>query len=247
MEIIVNTDHQVPCLPVIFIARLPRTCHQADQTPVDWGLCSVDAYIKGWEAADQERAQSRARQRDLKLQTLVRLASVMLNKSGYEGLSLAEIANVLGITKQALYYYTKSKEDLLFKCYTRALDLAEQAYDHSDALGGTGFDKIASFVRFHLNPDAEPYAILDNLGALTEEHRQAISGRAKALEQRMRGFIREGVEDGSINPIDPKFAEFWILGSLSWMPKWFKPDGEVSATEVADSFIQLIGDGLRPR
>jgi len=207
----------------------------------------VDSIIKGWETAENEREESRARQRDLKLQTLVRLASVMLNKHGYEGLSLAAIASVLGITKQALYYYTKSKEDLLLKCYTRALDLAEDAYNHSEKHGKNGFEKIACFVRFHLNPDAEPYAILDNLGALNPEHRQAISNRAKALEQRMRGFIREGVEDGSINPIDPKFAEFWILGSLSWMPKWFKPDGQVPATEVADSFIQLIGDGLRPR
>ncbi len=207
----------------------------------------MKAIVEGWEAAENERAESRVRQRDLKLQTLVRLASVMFNKHGYEGLSLADIAKVLGITKQAIYYYTKSKEDLLLKCYTRALDLADQAYDHSEMEGNTGFEKIVSFVRFHLNPDAEPSAILDNLGALTPEHRQTISSRAKALEQRMRGFIREGIEDGSINHIDPKFAEFWILGSLSWMPKWFKSDGEVSATEVADSFIQLIGEGLRPR
>jgi TetR/AcrR family transcriptional regulator len=207
----------------------------------------VDSAAKGWEAAEAERTQSRARQRELKLRALVGVASVILNKSGYEGLSLADVAGVLGITKQALYHYASSKEDLLFKCYERALDLAEAAYDHADATGKNGLDKVVQFVRFHINPEAETYAILDNLGALTEEHRKAISGRAKQLEQRMRGFIREGIEDGTIARIDPKFTEFWILGSLSWMPKWFKPEGDLSADEVANSFIQLISEGLRPR
>lgn len=200
-----------------------------------------------WEAVDAERAASRDRQRALKVKALVEIASVMLNKEGYGGLSLGNVAEVLGITKQALYYYTRSKEDLLYKCYVRALDLAEAAYDHADLHGTSGLDKVAHFVRFHLNPESETYAILDNIGALTPEHRKAISSRAKTLEQRMRGFIREGMRDGSIRPIDPKFTEFWILGALEWMPKWFKPDGDLSADEVASSFIQLISEGLRPR
>lgn len=200
-----------------------------------------------WAAADAERDESRARQRELKMTALVSIASLMFNKHGFEGLSLSDVAGELGITKQALYHYTKSKEDLLYKCYVRALDLAEAAYDHADREGGSGLQRIASFVRFHLNPEAETYAILDNLGALTLAHRKAISSRAKGLEQRMREFIRAGIRDGSIADVDPKFTEFWILGSLAWMPKWFKPEGDQSADEVADSFIRLISDGLRPR
>lgn len=207
----------------------------------------VDDIAKGWEAAEAERAESRTRQRELKLKALVGVASVMLNKHGYEGLSLADVAGVLGITKQAVYHYASSKEDLLYQCYVRALDLAEAAYDHADATADKGLDKVIAFVRFHLNPDAERYAILDNMGALSPAHRKQISARAKKLEQRMRGFIREGIEDGSIAPIDPKFTEFWILGSLSWMPKWFNPEGDLGADDVAKSFIQLISDGLRPR
>lgn len=200
-----------------------------------------------WAAAETEREESRARQRELKLNALVAVASTMFNKHGYEGLSLSDVAGVLGITKQALYHYTSSKQDLLYKCYVRALDLAEAAYDDADDKGGSGLDKIASFIRFHLNPGAEAYAILDNMGALTPAHRKAISTRAKALEQRMREFIREGMRDGSIASVDPKFTEFWILGSLSWMPKWFKPEGDQSADEVADSLIRLVSEGLRPR
>lgn len=208
---------------------------------------TVASIANGWKAAELERVESRARQREFKTQALVSVASTMLNRHGYEGLLLSDVADALGITKQALYHYARNKQDLLFKCYDRALDLAEQAYDAADQAGGTGRDRIASFVRFHLNPESEPYASLDNLGALTEDNRKTISARAKSLEQRMRGFIQLGIRDHSIAEVDPKFTEFWILGALSWMPKWFKPDGRLSPDEVATSFLNLIFDGLRPR
>lgn len=202
---------------------------------------------KGWGAAEAERIESQARQRQFKTQALVEVASAKFNKDGYEGLSLSEVAASLGITKQALYHYTRSKEDLLYKCYVRSLDLAEEAYNHADGHASSGLEKIIAFVKFHLHSNPERYAILDNLGALSDAHRRAISTRAKGLEQRMRGFISDGMKDRSIAAVDPKFTEFWILGSLAWMPKWFKPDGQMSVDEVAQSFLQLICDGLRPR
>jgi len=207
----------------------------------------LDSIAKAWEIAETERVISRERQREIKLSALISIASLILNKKGFEGISLAEIASHLGISKQALYHYTSSKEDLLYKCYWRALDQAEQGYDHADAHGKSGLEKIALFTRYQLNSDAPPWASLDNLGALTEEHRREISTRAKALERRMRGFITEGTADGSIAQIDPKFAEFWILGSLSWLPKWFQPDQGSSLEEIADSFIQMMSLGLQPR
>jgi AcrR family transcriptional regulator len=208
---------------------------------------ALDSIARAWEVAEIERVSSREKQREIKLTALISIASLVLNKKGYEGISLSEIASRLNISKQALYHYTSSKEDLLYKCYQRALDQAERGYDHADSSGTTGLEKIALFVRFQLNEDAPPYASMDNMGALNEAHRQEVSRRAKALERRMRGFIAEGMADGSISPIDPKFTEFWILGSLSWLPKWFHPEGESSLEQIADSFLHLIANGLRPR
>jgi hypothetical protein len=86
------------------------------------------------------------------------------------------------------------------------------------------------------------------MGALTPEHREEISLRAKELEKRMRRFITRGMRDGSIsNGLDAKLTELWILGSLAWLPKWYDPKGEKSLGEVLGSFVDLISKGLMPR
>jgi AcrR family transcriptional regulator len=198
-----------------------------------------------WNIAALERASSRERQLSIKRDALLTVAAEILNKKGFEGLSLSELASRVGVSKQALYHYASSKEDILYRCYMRALDAAERAYDLSEAKGGTGLERVLSFVR-HSHDTVE--ATLDNMGALTPAHREEVSQRAKELEKRMRRFITRGMRDGSIaNGTDAKFTEFWILGSLAWLPKWYDPKGEKPLNEVLDSFVDLISKGLMPR
>lgn len=200
---------------------------------------------EAWNIAAAERASSRERQLSIKRDALLTLAAEILNKKGFEGLSLSELASKVGISKQALYHYASSKEDILYRCYLRALDTAERAYDLADAKGGSGLDRIVNFVR-HAHDSVE--ATLDNMGALTPEHREEVSQRAKDLEKRMRRFITRGMRDGSIsNGLDAKLTELWILGSLAWLPKWYDPKGEKSLGEVLGSFVDLISKGLMPR
>jgi len=205
----------------------------------------LKTHVAAWKRSDTEAAALREKQHELKLDTLLTVAAEILNKRGYDGLSLTDVAAAVGVSKQALYYYVKNKEELLYRCYVRQLDAASRSYDIADAEGKCGLDKVAIFAR-HSHDTTE--ATLDNLGALSEEHRNEIRRRAKALERRLRGFISEGIEDGSIaRDVDPKMAEFWILGSLSWLPKWYRPGGGKSMDQVLDSFVELVCNGLKSR
>ena len=200
---------------------------------------------EAWNFAAVERASSRERQLSIKRDALLTIAAEILNKKGFEGLSLAELASAVGVSKQALYHYASSKEDILYRCYMRALDAAQRAYDKADAAGGSGLNRVLTFVR-HSQDTVE--ATLDNMGALEPAHREEVSRRAKELEKRMRKFITRGMRDGSISvTLDAKFTEFWILGSLAWLPKWYDPKGEKPLSEVLASFIDLISKGLVPR
>jgi TetR/AcrR family transcriptional regulator len=205
----------------------------------------LKSHVATWKRSDTEAAALRQKQHDVKLDTLLTVAAEILNKRGYDGLSLSDVAAAVGVSKQALYYYVRNKEELLFRCYMRQLDAANRSYDIADAEGRSGLEKVIIFAR-HSHDTTE--ATLDNLGALSEENRNEVRRRAKALERRMRGFISEGIKDGSIaDDVDPKMVEFWILGSLSWLPKWYRPEGEKSMAQVLDSFIEFVCQGLRPR
>ena len=61
--------------------------------------------------------------------------------------------------------------------------------------------------------------------ALEPGDRTKLVRQRDRFERALRALVKEGIEDGSIVPCDPKLAIFVILGALNWVPKWFKPSG----------------------
>ena len=61
----------------------------------------------------------------------------------------------------------------------------------------------------------------------------------------MRQIIADGVASGAFGDRDAKLLSFAILGAVNWIPRWFKPDGPASSTEIADGFASYLIAGLR--
>jgi AcrR family transcriptional regulator len=62
------------------------------------------------------------------------VALELFNEQGYERTSLREIAERLGVTKAALYYHFKSKEDILLELHLRLHAVGREALDRLEAL-----------------------------------------------------------------------------------------------------------------
>jgi len=70
--------------------------------------------------------------------------------------------------------------------------------------------------------------------------------RMKAeLDREFRELIRQGIAEGSIVDCDPKLAAFTFAGALSWIGRWYRPDGGLSPSDIADQCIRVLIDGLR--
>jgi len=60
---------------------------------------------------------------------MLKAAAQCFNEKGYSGTSLRDVADLLGLTDAALYYYVRNKEELVYLCYVRAADLGREALD----------------------------------------------------------------------------------------------------------------------
>jgi TetR/AcrR family transcriptional regulator len=72
-----------------------------------------------------------------------------------------------------------------------------------------------------------------------EDHAKLVRQRDR-FERALRAFIREGIEDGSVVPCDPKLAIFVILGAMNWVPKWFKPSGAWKSDQLNAALAQMF-------
>jgi hypothetical protein len=79
----------------------------------------------------------------------------------------------------------------------------------------------------------------------------AMSSHIKALkseiDQGIRRLIKEGVQDGSIHPCDPKMTAFALAGALNWIAHWYRENQSMTGAEIAGAFVTIFENGLRPR
>ena len=193
-----------------------------------------------WQGAREE-------QHRMRLGTIVDMASELFNRQGYYATSLSDVADRLKITKAALYYYVKNKEDLIYRCALRAVEQLKAALAAAEAEGQSGLQKIEILFREILEQRRGPIVVMSELASLMPNHKGEIARHQQDLEETIHRLIREGVADGTISDRDPKLLTLWILGALNWAPKWYPSESKIPPERLSPSFIELIVNGLRPR
>ena len=190
---------------------------------------------------------SRDRQREMKRNALLREAGRAFKQNGFHQTTLDDIAKALNVTKGALYHYVRNKHDILYRCHEWALELGDEALAHAQAEGIDGAGKVEVLVRHlveNLTGDLGEIAVLTEVEALHSEHRQIIQRRCDKFDRAFRKILEEGISDGSIRRCDARMAEFWIMGALNWIPKWYSPGGEQTTHELAAKFSDFVINGV---
>jgi len=192
----------------------------------------------------------REQQRRLKRERLLKIAAECFNEKGFSGTSLKDVAHALGITDAALYYYVKNKEELVFLCYTRALDLGEAALQRAIKEGNTPLEQFELFLRYQIEEacgEDGPVAIMSEISALSPEHRELVLRRATAHSKKITRIIMAGISEGTMASPNPIASCDAILGALNWIPKWYRPKSGMTSQEISDTFIYTFTQGLKTR
>jgi AcrR family transcriptional regulator len=174
----------------------------------------------------------------------------MFNSQGFHATSLDDVAASLGVSKPTIYHYLGNKDQVLLECVTRGVEQLRAAADAAHAEAGTGFDRLRAFLTRYAE------IIMDDFGRcvirtadehLTRESSARFRARKREIDQAMQRLIAEGVADGSIAPTDIQLTAFTLAGALNWPARWHKPDGRLTAEEVAAQMVDILMRGLAPR
>lgn len=171
---------------------------------------------------------------------------------GYEGTSVREIAEAVGIRKPSLYHHFTSKEQMLSAIHDRYMDLVLDRAASRKREGGSAADLVAGYMEdlMILMRDYRPYVevFLRERYALEGEVWARARERRRDYEDYILDAVEIGIEAGDFRTdLDPEIVKYGILGVCSWAYQWFDPTGRVTAEDVAKQFTELILRGLKPR
>ena len=184
----------------------------------------------------------------LKRDRMLRAAAQCFNLKGYSGTSLKDVADILGLTDAALYYYVRNKEELVYLCYVRAADVGREAMRRARDEGGCGLDIVERYLRYHIQTmvgERGPIAIMSEIPSLKPEHRDEVLELSRKHSTAFESLLEDGIKDGSIAICDVRMTGNSIMGSLNWIPKWFHGDPAM-ADRIIEEFPRILTSGLRP-
>jgi AcrR family transcriptional regulator len=191
----------------------------------------------------------RAQDRDVKREAVLRAAARSFTEKGFHETSLDDVAESLNVSKPTLYYYAKSKNDILFDCVRIGLERLSAATDEAQVSAGTGRDRLVALWTEYVRIVTEDFGrclILIGEDPLPAQARRELRALKSQVDRRFRSFVEAGMADGSLRRCDARLAAFVSAGALSWIARWFDPKGEMSVDEVAQASIDMLLRGLAP-
>src|SRR5690349_21907143 len=181
-------------------------------------------------------SRERLRERELKRDAVIRAAAREFNRKGYPNTSLDDIAARLEVTTPTVYYYVTSKEQLLFECFVAGVEQIRAAFREVRQLAVPARERLNAVLRHYGEAVASEFGWC-MVRAEDQDLSPAMSRHIKQLkseiDQGIRRLIRDGVQDGSIAPCDPKMTAFALAGALNWIAHWYREDQSLTGAEIA--------------
>jgi len=165
-------------------------------------------------------------------------------EKGYAATSVQDVADALGMLKGSLYYYIKSKEDLLKKIFEDSHTEVRSITESVLALEQPSIDRLRIFVERY----AEWYLLnLRRAGLYTREWRHASPDLRKLMvaqrqyyDQTVSSLIDGAKEEGAADKqLDTRLATFFIMSAVSSLPDWYRFTNVADAQNVAAGYAQL--------
>ncbi len=188
------------------------------------------------------------RRRDATRVAILRAAGRIFRERGFAETSMRDIAAAADLSVANLYHHFAGKDEILFFCQDRSLDLMLAAVAEARRLRASDAERLRHVLRAHGE------AVLDEVEgavahlateALSEPLRRRIVAKRDRYERALRSLVAAGAKPGAING-DVAVLTRAMLGALNWTTTWFRPEGERTATAVANTIADYLVRGLGP-
>ena len=185
---------------------------------------------------------------DQRLVFVLKTAATIFAEKGYHSTSIRDIARATKMSLSGLYYYFKSKEELLFLiqdyCFSTVID------DCRRLLAGVSdpVHRLKLLIENHLNYFVQN---MNEMKVLSHEA-NAISGDLfKKVNHKKRQYVdlamkllEEIARDYRITDINIRVATFSLFGMMNWIYNWYSPRKDVDVAGLSQTITRLFLSGF---
>jgi AcrR family transcriptional regulator len=181
---------------------------------------------------------------------MTKAAARLFSQRGYHGTSMKDLGQALGLLRGSLYAHISSKEDLLFDVVEGGAETFLARATEASELDAPASERVERFLVGHIETaiahlDAAT-VFLNEWRYLSEELRETIRDKRDRYEQTVRDIITDGIAAGEFrHDLDVRLAATLVLSAGNWVYIWYRPEGELTPTQIGKAFAEMIVAGLK--
>jgi AcrR family transcriptional regulator len=173
----------------------------------------------------------------------------MVADRGYAGAAIAEVAAAVGVSKGTILHHFGNKAALLNEMGVTYIERRDVQLAHALERLDDPVDQFSAVVfctvlamrddRAASRAFAREFSLFQR-----EADLQVARERRKAYADRVAGVIDRCMVMGVLRRDDPSFVLLEVLGMCNWSWTWYRPDGRLSAEDIAERFVRTLLRGL---
>ncbi|HEV7859556.1 MAG TPA: TetR/AcrR family transcriptional regulator [Pyrinomonadaceae bacterium] len=190
---------------------------------------------------------------DQKLEFILRTSARIFAEKGYHSTSMRDISRATKVSLAGLYYYCRSKEELLYliqdNCFGHVLERLERRLSETqDPLEKLRF-VIENHLSFFAANMAEMKVLSHEADSLAGEMQEQVNGKKQQYTRLVRRILSEvqssqAQTNGGAQKIDLTVATYALFGMMNWIYNWYDPRGKLSIGDLVDNITRLFLNGF---
>ncbi|MDT7603494.1 MAG: TetR/AcrR family transcriptional regulator, cholesterol catabolism regulator [Acidobacteriota bacterium] len=189
---------------------------------------------------------------DQKLEFILRTSARIFAEKGFHSTSMRDIARETRVSLAGLYYYCKSKDELLFliqdNCFGHVLERLEARLKETTDPVERFRLVVENHLSFFAANMAEMKVLSHEAESLAGEMYEKVAGKKQQYTRTVRRILAEvqARRTDSDKKIDLTVATYALFGMMNWIYNWYDPRGKLSVAELVETFARLFLSGILP-
>jgi len=178
----------------------------------------------------------------------LRHAAQVFGEKGYEGASIRDISRSSGVSLAGMYYYIKSKQELLYliQLVTFKTILARLEKRLKGVIDPV--EKLRVLVLNHLDyflrHPVEMKVLTHEADALEGEYRKEVLEVKRRYYELALGIFEEMRKSRAARRLNSRVAVLSLFGMMNWVHTWHRPQVDPQAETLAETMAGMFLSGV---
>lgn len=185
---------------------------------------------------------------DEKLQQILKASAHIFADKGFDSTSIRDIARATGMSLAGLYYYFRTKEELLCLIQERCLLTLLGNWEKAAAEEKPARSLVGLFVENHLgfflHNMNEMKVMSHEDRSLTGDYQKRILGLKRRYVKILMDLVEKLQQEEKVEKLDVRVAALSLLGMMNWIYTWYNPDRDLPLRALIEQMLRIYFFGV---